>query len=158
MGIIGSFQGFVDSPLYLYNKGVWSNLQTIGMLNAVEQGGTDKYIYLDGTGVSYGRLNQTVNLSSYNYVKIEAVMGTTSGFTFSFRIGVSTNSSFDKSNMVASVCAEGANYAKTYGILNVESLSGNYYIYVYDRMLIRADGFTNKTSILKMYSILLTTS
>ena len=128
------------------------------MLNAIEQGGTNKYIYLSGTKVSYGRLNQTVNLSSYNYVKIEAAVGTTSGFTFSFRIGVSTNSSFDKSNMVASVCAEGINYSKTYGILNVASLSDNYYIYVYDKNLIRGDSFSDPTATLEIYSILLSTS
>ena len=34
-------------------------------------------------------------------------MGTTSGFTFSFRIGVSTNSSFDKSNTTRAILIRG---------------------------------------------------
>lgn len=82
MGITGSWEGYVKSPLYLYNKGTWSGLQTTGM-TAVNLGAG---VYLQEKDGSIGfasrnrpdspssnaRLNQTFNLSSYKYIKVNA--------------------------------------------------------------------------------------
>lgn len=132
MGITGSWEGYVKSPLYLYNKGTWSGLQTTGM-TAVNLGAG---VYLQEKDGSIGfasrnrpdspssnaRLNQTFNLSSYKYIKVNA----SSGYDNYALIGVSTSGNAGIGQYVASAkSTTGSGYI----ILDVSSLSGNYYIY-----------------------------
>lgn len=67
MGIIGSFQGYVDEILFIYNKGNWSNISTIGMNGAVQTN------YDSTPCLSLERYsavtNATVSLQNYNYLK-----------------------------------------------------------------------------------------
>lgn len=130
MGITGSWEGYVKSPLYLYNKGTWSGLQTTGM-TAVNLGAG---VYLQEKDGSIGfasrnrpdspssnaRLNQTFNLSSYKYIKVNA-----SCYENYALIGVSTSGNAGIGQYTASARSSNDGYI----ILDVSSLSGNYYIY-----------------------------
>lgn len=130
MGITGSWEGYVKSPLYLYNKGTWSGLQTTGM-TAVNLGDG---VYLQEKDGSIGfasrnrpdspssnaRLNQTFNLSSYKYIKVNA-----SCYENYALIGVSTSGNAGIGQYTASARSSNDGYI----ILDVSSLSGNYYIY-----------------------------
>lgn len=130
MGITGSWEGYVKSPLYLYNKGTWSGLQTTGM-TAVNLGAG---VYLQEKDGSIGfasrnrpdspssnaRLNQTFNLSSYKYIKVNA-----SCYENYALIGVSTSENAGIGQYTASARSSNDGYI----ILDVSSLSGNYYIY-----------------------------
>lgn len=130
MGITGSWEGYVKSPLYLYNKGTWSGLQTTGM-TAVNLGAG---VYLQEKDGSIGfasrnrpdspssnaRLNQTFNLSSYKYIKVNA-----SCYENYALIGVSTSGNAGIGQYTASARSSNGGYI----ILDVSSLSGNYYIY-----------------------------
>ena len=149
MGIIGSFEGYVSSPLYLFNNGIWSNLQTTGVYsgeNQVITGGT-LCIGAEGTFTSMyrillaARLNQTFNLTPYNYLNItfdaidhaQDVGGIPPG---SVLVGIS-NTAFTKSFYHTATSYEypDGTIAKIEGArgntitLNVASVSGNYYIY-----------------------------
>ena len=130
MGITGSWEGYVKSPLYLYNKGTWSGLQTTGM-TAVNLGAG---VYLQEKDGSIGfasrnrpdspssnaRLNQTFNLSSYKYIKVNA-----NCYENYALIGVSTSGNAGIGQYTASARSSNDGYI----ILDVSSLSGNYYIY-----------------------------
>lgn len=130
MGITGSWEGYVKSPLYLYNKGTWSGLQTTGM-TAVNLGAG---VYLQEKDGSIGfasrnrpdspssnaRLNQTFNLSSYKYIKVNA-----NCYKNYALIGVSTSGNAGIGQYTASARSSNDGYI----ILDVSSLSGNYYIY-----------------------------
>lgn len=144
MGIIGSFQGYVDSPLYLFNNGVWSNLQTTGM----SYSGGNVY---KNPGVSYEdiniklnvqlnwtkfpnpiacyRLNQTINVSSYNYLKINIKV---SNAGTAYYMGISTSSTVSSytelSHYVKASNLSGTNYTSI--TVNISSASGNYFPYV----------------------------
>lgn len=130
MGITGSWEGYVKSPLYLYNKGTWSGLQTTGM-TAVNLG-VDVYLQEKDGSIGFAsrnrpdspssnaRLNQTFNLSSYKYIKVNA-----SCYENYALIGVSTSGNAGIGQYTASARSSNDGYI----ILDVSSLSGNYYIY-----------------------------
>lgn len=135
MNVLGSFEGYTTSPLYLYNNGIWSNLQTTGvtMTHTTKDGSCHVFndeIYLSVLGskgtnhYSIGRLNQTVNLTPYNYLKIVTMSNPIGDY-----IGLSTNASLTTASFSASTLFS------AYGtiIVNVSSLNGNYYIYFYHK-------------------------
>lgn len=100
------------------------------------------------TGYIFVRLNQTVNLTSYSYLKISGVSiytwaSTTSAASHAAGtayLGVSTNSNLTSTSglsataSVAMVSAGGSNsyYSMSNGtiISNINSINGNYYIYM----------------------------
>ena len=143
MGIIGSFEGFVSSPLYLYNNGVWNNLQTTGVTRvwdgpadyAISQAQfaeetTNKIIRVNMSGHAKetqlvkgnGRLNQSVNLDNYNYLKAN-VSSYESGYIA--YVGVSTNSTLQSFSYSASNVPTAAGVI----VVNISSLSGLHFIY-----------------------------
>lgn len=140
-GVNGDFEGYTTSPLYLYNKGSWSNLQTIGVSgisgSVYEYSGTDKRIAVSPNSVSepgVGRLNQTINLSAYKYLKVNMVMSNgvaPSGKKTRAGIGVSTSPSSSISALISKT--ETTSDIVFNGILvaDVGALSGNYYIYLF---------------------------
>lgn len=78
MGITGSFEGYVSSPLYLFNNGSWGGGQTQasvtkkygewnvsgGTLNICTYGNYHK------SGYILFRFNNIVDLANYNYIKL----------------------------------------------------------------------------------------
>lgn len=144
LGITGTFEGYASSPLYLYNNGTWSNLQTTGTTRTWDSGGnyaidqlycSDTNNRLEFSGKANGnnsgnitmyanfRLNQTINLTSYSYLKMNVTK-----FTRALKIiiGVSTDASLTSFSYSASYTATTTGVA----IANISSLSGNYYIYM----------------------------
>ena len=143
MGIIGSWEGYVSSPLYLFNNGVWSNLQTTGVTRVWDgpadyeisqarfaEETTNKIIRVNLSGHAKetqlvkgnGRLNQSVNLDNYNYLKVN-VSSYESGYIA--YVGVSTNATLQSFSYSASNVPTAAGVI----IVNISSLSGLYFIY-----------------------------
>ena len=138
MGIIGSWEGYVSSPLYLFNNGSWNGLQTTGMLGSTQSG--SELIFPAGT---LGRLNQTVDLTRYNYIKINSM--NEDGSYGVMDIGISTDpniKTISSSNCVAYVTARNGVKGSTYfiAILDVSSIIGFYYIYTKSRAYMSGGG------------------
>lgn len=141
---MGSFEGYTTSPLYLFNQGTWSNLQTTGVTATTSltyagimtaYGNTYLYIGFDGKNQVLrkfisARLNQTFNLTSYNYIKAYCNKINTNNSAI-IGIGISTNNSVTSLNefnlYTEIITTPGTN------ILNITSVNGNYYIYYYIR-------------------------
>ena len=129
--VVGTWEGYVTSPLYLFKNGAWSNLQTTGFNNGASSDTLmgSSYLCID----DLCHLNQAVNLTSYNYVKI--VCATYSHImTGGAYLGVSTSSSLTDLTKCAKYVAVDISSSKTDTtiILDVSSLTGNYYIYLCD--------------------------
>lgn len=100
---------------------------------SVFESGADalRKIYIEVFGSSssghstLGRLNQTVNLTAYNYIKVNI----SSGRIIGDYIGISTNASLANTSFVTSV------YFESIGtqIINISSIVGSYYIYFYHK-------------------------
>ncbi len=153
MGIMGSWEGYVSSPLYLFNGGTWSNLQTTGIsvvynntafesITCIETSpiGTTKDIGIFGSssrsstntsGSAFSRLNQAVNLSSYSAVTVPSMHYYAQDGSATFYFGVSTNANLTSHNYSASVSRSvGVNaIVDEIKTIDVSNLSGNYYIY-----------------------------
>ena len=78
-----------------------------------------------------GRLNQTVDLTSYKYLKVKGRCGSTPVNGYKFSIGVSKSASAMDSGMEKCNVLDTRSNGPEYNILDISSLSGNYYIYVY---------------------------
>ena len=156
LGLIGSFEGYVTSPLYLFKDGTWSGLQTTGITEVYRTMGVNNNVDADfeiaegrtlsihcswtthvsgtaGSGIFIARLKQAVNLSAYKtlswygYMVSEKVNST-------YYMGVSTNPQLQSLSFAASVSHthNTTGYDSTGDVtksIDVSSLSGNYYIY-----------------------------
>ena len=144
MGIIGSWEGYTTSPLYLFNNGWTNNLQTKGMsITANSSGGyfVESAINSSVTSLRFtcrafngalcmARLNQAVNLTNYNYIRVK---GKTLN-CFRMGVGISTSTSISSVDNLVS-----KNYSTTAydsltelsPLLNISNITGNYYIYLY---------------------------
>ena len=78
-----------------------------------------------------GRLNQTVDLTSYKYLKVKGRCGSTPVNGYKFSIGVSKSASAKETDMAKLNVLDTRSNGPEYNILDISSLSGNYYIYVY---------------------------
>lgn len=155
MGITGTFEGYSTSPLYIYNEGVWNGLQNTGITATTLN--TEAYIlgnYLEvstksggvGAGSSLlARLNQVVNLTAYNYLKIYFRV---TAFDVDYTkpiIGVSTNQSI---TAFASLNPRFEfNQRKGLAILNISSITGSYYIYFGLYVVKSSNSYTDVTQI-----------
>ena len=157
LGLIGSFEGYVTSPLYLYNNGTWSGLQTTGITEVYRTMGINDYVDADfnvtehienisidcsweqrtsgtaGSGFYITRLKQAVNLSSYKTLSWNGQMSS-ENVNATYYMGVSTNPQLQSLSFAASVGhthnADFLNYSDEYTkSIDISSLSGNYYIY-----------------------------
>lgn len=140
MGIIGSFEGYTSSPLYLFNNGTWNNLQTIGIspiedpaLIAVEENSAGYLLFRKANSnnstpsvvTSSARLNQAVNLTAYNYLNIKISQLLTNVVNSpQIMIGVSTSSTAVSYALSSYIASSGL------AVLNIQSLSGVYFIYL----------------------------
>lgn len=155
MGIIGSFEGYISSPLYLYNNGNWGGVSTTGVTMILNY--RTKIVYESdrislkntyGTILSNNlntniRLNETVDLSRYNFIKVSIKL--IGGFVDKVRLGITTSAS--ASSYTAYSDSSGSGYI----ILNISSYSGFYYIYL---QLIGADGFSVQNASSETYTFL----
>lgn len=127
-GVTGTWEGYVSSPLYFFNNGTWSNLQTPGMTNASVNGN-----FLQLNRGSFGRLNQLVDLTGYSYLKIEATVPNATTHGYVFQIGISSSSTTTtESNMTARKAIRSTSSSVVTGILDISSYQGKYYIYAFD--------------------------
>lgn len=144
MGIIGSWEGYADSPLYLLNGRTWSNLQTPGFTltsgNFISPDRYQECYNFDGIA----RLNQTVNLSNYKYLKGELQGLRAGGENYNVILGVSKSANLTTNSFVASY----TKYEGTF-IVDVSGLTGDYYIYV--------SGPVNSGGVALVYTLYLTT-
>lgn len=149
MGITGTWEGYVSDTLYFFNNGTWSNLSTtgityIGTKQMINGGGylSSSNVYVSGsnmviTGTSdgsdnnfvyvAGRLNQTVNLTNYNYLKFKYNSNSVGTNTpiYNAYVYISTDSKTVNGYL------DGADMSNTgIGILDISSITGNYYIYI----------------------------
>ena len=142
MGIIGTFEGWVSNPLYIYNYGSWSNINPSG-LTVSKKANKDSYssmtinsnnILLHSWCGTSGyissvtaRLNGVVNLTNYSKLNARVnLTATGSDASPKFYIGVNNSSTdtFPSSNAVATIKGE------QIATLNISSFSGNYYVFV----------------------------
>lgn len=155
MGIIGSFEGYVTSPLYLYNKGVWSGLQTIGTTKTYSyysDSNCDSTPYYNGISNYMGvgvkgayssagngnvliRTNQTINLTNYTFIKCDiyslyARRATSNGYVGASTSSSLTSLSFSASGSMTASSSTSSDSKNGNIICNISSLTGNYYIYL----------------------------
>lgn len=140
-GVRGTFQGYADSPLYLFSNGKWSNLQTTGAAEIAQSSG--KFfigrITAGGNIVAgictdaitpdawvLGRLNQKVNLSAYNYIRIIStiVQPLNGGYCI---LGISTNAYLTSPSFSASTRFSNSSDV----LVDISAITGDYYIYFY---------------------------
>lgn len=133
-GNVGTHEGYVTSPLYLFNNGTWGGLQTTGMTEVTDKNGGG-YIEI-GSSIEFGgrrgkqdilnaRLNQKFNLTSYKYIKIRAEYYYYDNYIM---IGVSDSPNAGLGGYIASTKVNNPNGG--YYILDVSSISGEKYIYL----------------------------
>lgn len=131
-GVTGMFQGYTDSPLYLYDRGTWSNLQQIEMTATgfARINYTSGQISIEGARTissidSFfgGRLNQQVDITAYNFINVN-VIGFRAGAPI---VGVSSSSTTDSKDKLTAYTR-----ASSLGILkmDISSLSGMQFIYL----------------------------
>ena len=149
--VTGTFEGYVASPLYFFNNGTWSNLQTTGMTNTTATG-----TYLSLNSGSIGRLNQTVDLTNYKYLKVKAQTKNPSSAGYKFYIGISKSASETDNSISVYNVFNSTSSALGVNIFDITSYQGGYYIYIF--------GFINlysgsaATSIGSIYEIFLSNS
>ena len=128
-GVVGTYEGYASSPLYLFGNGTWSNLQTTGVTTThgandadVKDGVLRVYTSLSGDKMGFARLNQTFNLTNYKYIKAKIENG-----SFYSRIGIGTATNI---TALASLTKYSGETTSGVAILDISSVSGNYYIYL----------------------------
>lgn len=90
------------------------------------------------------RLNQTINLSDYNYIKATA----TGAASFRLGIGISTSTAVSSINgftAKADIGFSGSGLSKATPILNINNITGSYYIYLFANA-VYADGSGGKAN------------
>ena len=136
-GNVGTHEGYVTSPLYLFNNGTWGGLQTTGMTEVTDKNGKgyieiNSAIWFGGrrgteenADILNARLNQKVNLTSYKYIKIRTEKPIYENY---IAIGISDSPSAGLGNYIASTKVN--NVGDGYYILDISSISGEKYIYL----------------------------
>lgn len=134
-GITGTWEGYVTSPLNLYNIGTWSNLQTPGytLIDGFRATSDDDLfrLYASSSSTNYSsvRLNSAVDLTGYNYIKVRTIDSNTASYA-RLTLGVDTSSSKGSADSCSvhervSGLAQGG-----YLILDISSLTGEHWVYL----------------------------
>lgn len=145
-GVTGTFEGFVTSPLYVYNRGTFSNVQTGGVtLNYASNSAYSSFVDSSGsiliscgsTRLSaqvdvVGRLISSIDLSSYTRLTIIGYSDSMDGILW---LGVSNNSSL--TNPSQFTVNSSTSSSVTSLSLDISNLSGMHYIYFAARSNIR---------------------
>ena len=102
--------------------------------------------YTDNSVVHLARFNQTINLTGYNYLKFEAYALEFPDSDSSYvGVGVSTSSTVTATSSLAAYTT--ISDVGGIGIVNISSLSGNYYIYLICRHNASSDDYSSITNI-----------
>ena len=142
MGIMGTFEGYVSNPLYIYNYGSWSNVNPSG-LTISKKVNKDSYSSMTinsnnillhswcGTSGYFSsvtaRLNGVVNLTNYSKLNARVnLTATGSDASPKFYIGVNNSSTETYPSSSAAATIKGEQIVT----LNISSFSGNYYVFV----------------------------
>ena len=140
MGITGSFEGWVSSPLNLFNSGSWGGGQSgYTVMEGPETypgnkvsitGGT---IRLDTNGGESAllRLNNVVDITNYKYLKIDCPYDT---IWSAVGCGISKSSgdtSFDGLTAKYESNLGSGNSPKGTHVLDISGFSGAYWVYIY---------------------------
>ena len=142
MGITGTFEGYASSPLYLFNNGTWSNLQTTGFSvtggdgNGTVSGSSEILLSYSARGNRWCnfRSNQAFSLSGYKYFKTAITrtyeQPSVSDGSGDVKLGFSTNTSLSTANpSLSAVSSQGKEGTRTV-IIDIGSLNGNYFFYI----------------------------
>lgn len=150
MGIIGSFQGYTDSPLTIVeNYRTTDAIITSDFVTTVPGSQIKTYnslsFYCDPSlsgqqthnASRIVRLNQIINISSYDYIDFYNSMHADYYSSCNAYFGVSTNSNLTSNSLTASTYRNcpgwitGGNTVLFENTrVNISSLTGSYYIYV----------------------------
>ena len=146
MGLIGSFEGYVSSPLYLFNNGTWSGLQTTGWQGDgadVSGGRKFRVSWASASGSSYSTdqccLRQLFNLTDYKYIKVTTTEAAQDYYVAPAVIAISPTYNngtaivySNTGNINTSAYTKGVVGPDAFGtaILDVSNITGSYYIYV----------------------------
>ena len=134
MGNIGTWEGYVSSPLNLFNSGTWGGGQSgYTVMEGPEVSITGGVIRLDSIGAETAllRLNNIVDVTNYKYLKIDCPYDT---IWSAVGCGISKSSgdtSFDgltakyKSNLGSVSSPKGTH------VLDISGFSGTYWVYIY---------------------------
>ena len=87
--------------------------------------------YLELKTYASGRLNQTVDLTGFKYLKVQGKANNAIVNGYKFSIGVSKSSSAMESDMARANTLDTRSSMAEYNILDISLLQGGYYIYVY---------------------------
>lgn len=128
----------VSSPLYLYNKGTWSNgisdfycIYHTGRMGDYTKNETYYYSfviqYCDKGDITVYRTNNPILLTEYSSIKITL---SCSEYLSPVYFGISPNGALTSTNYTASTSVLGGVSSGVYSIAT-SSLSGSYYIYIY---------------------------
>ena len=145
-GVTGTFEGFVTSPLYIYNRGTFSNVQTGGVtLNYTNNSAYSSFVDSSGSILIscgstrlnaqvdiVGRLISSIDLSSYTRLTIIGYSDPIDGILW---LGVSNNSSL--TNPSQFTVSSSTSSPVTSLSLDISNLSGMHYIYFAARSNIR---------------------
>lgn len=154
MGIIGSFQGYTDSPIpiltnnkptdYCQLKGFTCtyNQRNIGG-NGIYSGGVSAFPFNNTSVIHSGgnfsnalcitRFNQTFDLTAYNYIDFESDGESDYYASAELWMGVSNNSQLTSLSLTASVSRSipsNKSVSYQYDRVHISNLIGNYYVYV----------------------------
>lgn len=152
MGITGSFEGYTSDNLYLFNNGTW-NLSTPGVTYLGIRNNSGGYTscfdsangYVSGSNIVFCargngsdndngypevRLNTSVNLTGYRYLKFHYINASAASGTTAYNVWCIIDSSVKKYVGVSYGVASGYTNVGGYGVLDISSLSGNYWIYL----------------------------
>lgn len=134
MGITGTWEGYVLSPLNLFNSGTWGGGQSgYTVMEGPEVSITGGVIRLDSIGAETAllRLNNIVDITNYKYLKIDCPYDTIWSAVGCGISKSSGNTSFDgltakyKSNLGSGSSPKGTH------VLDISGFSSTYWVYIY---------------------------
>ena len=138
----GTHEGYVTSPLNIFNKGTWgggvSGYSALNVGNGGIHLNSEANLQLT-TGrkrTANLRLNAAINISAYSYLKVDFTIESSTPFTLpTCSVGISTNpglmlSASDPLSKVSGIAAYSSANNNGTLILDISKLSGNYFIYL----------------------------
>lgn len=143
----GTHEGYVTSPLNIFNKGTWgggvSGYSALNVGNGGIHLNSEANLQLT-TGRKNSaiprtanlRLNAAINISAYSYLKVDFTIESSTPFTLpTCSVGISTNpglmlSASDPLSKVSGIAAYSSANNNGTLILDISKLSGNYFIYL----------------------------
>ena len=143
----GTHEGYVTSPLNIFNKGTWgggvSGYSALNVGNGGIHLNSEANLQLT-TGRKNSaiprtanlRLNAAINISAYSYLKVDFTIESSTPFTLpTCSVGISTNpglmlSASDPLSKVSGIAAYSSANNNGTLILDISKLSGSYFIYL----------------------------